>query len=372
MRQVSLLAVFGLASKAFSLGELGNGELVVKTQTTVEYDSNIQTSSADDDDFITTGRIGLGFLQDDKSLVNLDANVAVEFVRFSDFSEFDSENVSSDFAFSYPNNVESRSFYELGGGWSSRSEARREVGLRLDSEQLDFNGSYRIYISEKSGLRFRSSFGEESFDDAAFSDSQDVSAAGDFLYRYSSKLNLVLGYRYHSLEYNRNFAAEQLGHAFAIGADGKLTPKVEGHISFGAQVLDSNSPLIAFEGTEPFYDLELEWQASEKTTVTLSGGADFENSPTGEINNRRDLGLELTSLLSYNMTGSVGLTFAQNDYAGALARKEDETRLDVQYQRFFGENSILSLTAQFETTDSDVVTFDHDRLRLLINYNFIF
>lgn len=358
---------------AHGVSELGNGELIIETQTSLEYDSNVNATAIDDkEDFVGTASLGLRFIQEDKSLINLNAGLGLELVRFMDLSHYDSEDLTADFLFSYPNGAERNSYYEFGGDYFDGAQARSEVGDRIDFERLSLNGAYRYYFSEKTGFRVSGDIDEESFGDIALLDSDDVSFQSDFLYRYSSKTNMLLGYRYRDLSFSGSLGDGQEGHTMLIGLDGEISSKVEGHVSIGFQDLTSIDESVSFDQSQFFYDVDLVWSYSEKTQFTLSGTKDFSASPTGEVRNGQELSLFVDSVVTNNATARVGIAVGDYEFLGFQARDESTIDLELGYQHIFTENSILGFLFRTELRDSDDLRFDYDRYRLVANYSFFF
>ncbi len=368
---ISLVILIFAVNVTFAMGKLGKGEVIFDSKVDVEYDSNVSANSDEISDLIGRITMGIAFEQLERSVANVIARAEVEAIRYVDLKEFDAENLSLDLEFSYPNNQESNAYYEFGVNWSKATRSNFQVGQVVESEQFGISGSYRAYLNEKSGVRMSGGFGQNSFTDSSLSDSDDMSFTTDYLYRYSSKLNLVTGYRYRELE-NQGGASgvstSQSSHTFDIGVDGKLRPKVAGDISLGIQFLDNSGSMASAEGANFYYDIGLAWQANSRTSVSLSGSGDFQNSPNGGFNNRRDIEMRLTQSSRSRSSRSIGLIYAQSDFSGLNSRKDDSITLNSQYQHNLAENKRLGLSADYEIRESNSDFFSYDRLRLALDF----
>ena len=372
---ISLIIFLFAVNVATAIGKLGKGEVIFDSKADVEYDSNVSANSDEISDLIGSINVGIAFEQLERSVANVMARAGVEAIRYVDLKEFDAENLFLDLDFSYPNNQESNAYYELGVNWSETTRSNFQVGQIIESEELGISGSYRAYLNEKSGFRMSSELGQSSFTDSNLSDSDDISFTVDYLYRYSSKLNLVTGYRYRELE-NRGGAGSvsisQSSHTFDIGVDGELRPKVEGTISFGIQFLDSSGSIALADGTNFYYDIGLAWRANSRTSVSLSGSGDFQNSPNGGVNNRRDIAMRLTQRSRSRSSRSIGLTYAQSNFSGLNSRKDDSITLNSRYQHNLSKNKNLGLSADYEIRESNNDFFSYDRFRLALDFQVSF
>ena len=365
------IALLFLVTNAIAISELGNGEVLFDSNAGIEYDSNVLANSDEESDLIGSITAGIAFEQLERSVTNVIARAQVEAVRYLDLKEFDTENLFFEFQFSYPNNLEKNAYYELGINWSEITRGRREVGQIVESRMLGVFGTSQVYLNEKSGVRFSGNLRMESFTNSTFSDSDDLSFAADYLYRYSSKLDFVTGYRYRDLKNSSTgeaISTSQNSHTFGIGLEGKLRPKVEGNMAFGVQYFDSRGSAGLVNEAQPYYEIELEWQANSRASVSLSGSSDFQSSPDGSINNRRDISIQFNQILRFQAFGSIGLTYAHEDFSGLRSRKDDSITLDGRYLRNLDENKNFVLAAEYEISESDDAFFSYDRLRLALNF----
>lgn len=368
-------ALLLLATDATAISELGNGEILLDSKAAIEYDSNLFANSGEESDLIGSITAGIAFEQLERSVTNVVASAQVEVVRYLDLKEFDAENLFFDFEVSYPNNLEKNAYYKFGASWSQITRARSEVGQIVESENLGVFGTYQTYLNENSEVRLLGDLNTVSFKDPAFSDSEDLSFKVNYLYLYSSKLNFVTGYRYRDLSNEGGTGgvnSSLSSHTFDIGVEGKLRPKVEGNVSFGIQFVDFSESTDLARDAFFYYSIELEWRPNSKTWVSLIGSDDFQASPNGGVNNFRDISIRFNQILGHKASGSIGLTYAQEDFSGSRSRRDDSITLNSQYLRSLDQNKKLGLILDYEIRESDDAFFSYDRLRLALNFQVSF
>ena len=357
----------------WGIGDLGRGDLILELDAESEYDSNVFLNESEIGDFLARVGAGIAFQQKASSLANLRARVGVEATRYAELVEQDADDFDAEFDFSYPNNVNRNLYYTVGGSWDRKTRSRREVGKRLRSDRLNAKGSLLASLGNKSGIRVSGMMEEETFASDSYFGSSDISADLDYLYRYSSKLDMEFGYRYHKLKYDDSNRSRQTGHFLGIGAKGQLMSKVNGYASFGAQYLDARFDLLEGETDLLFYyELDLNWQAGDKTVVSLSGGSDFLSSPTGEINNHRDLSLLFYRTLSNRAKGRAGVTLMDDDYRGNLQRNERAWRVDLNYSLYFSNSASAGATIQYERRNSTLSQFEYDHMRFSVDFSILY
>ena len=369
------IAFLFLATNAIAISELGKGEVIFDSRASVEYDSNVFVNADEISDLIGRITAGIAFEQLERSVANVMARAEVEAVRYLDLKGIDAENLYLDFEFSYPNNLEKNAYYKFGANWSNITQPRSEVGQIVESETLNISGAYEAYLNENSEVRLLGGARTESFEDSAFFDSRDLLFTVNYLYLYSSKLNLVTGYRYRDL-INRSGTgdvnASLISHTFDIGVEGKLRPKVQGNVSFGIQFADLSGSTDLAKDAFFYYKIDLEWQPNSKTSVSLSGSDDFQPSLNGDVNNLRNISVKLNQILGSQAAGSIGLTYAQEDFSGCRSRKDDSITLNSQYLRSLDENKKLGLNLGYEIRESNNDFFSYDQLLLALDFHISF
>lgn len=358
-------------SSVCGITQLGSGELFFEGRAEVGYDSNlfIQESNTQDD-FRSVFFGGVGFTQENKSLIDANLSIGREYSRFFDFSEQDSEDWRSSFSISYPNNIESAGYSEFSGGWNERSQANAAVGRRIQVETLDLNGQHRHQITDKVGGSFSVSFQNQKYNNinGSASDmsigeqSEIVNLSITPSYRYSDKLTGNLLVQYRDLSYESRSSENQSGNTFAFGLSGQLLPKVSGSVFFGVQKSDFDRVVNSSNSSDPFYSVNLAWAARDKTTVTVIGSSNFQASAIGQVNERKDLNLRVRERLSSRTSLSAGVSYSKDSYRGAVDRDDESVILDADYTFNITDSTSLSMRGSYEDSSSSVSGFGFEQV----------
>lgn len=378
---ITIIAIgfFYFVANAYAIGRLGKGEVILNSGAGAEYTSNVQLNSNEQSDLIGSLSAGIAYQQLERSVANFTASAEVEVLRYLDLKEADAENFFLDAGFSYPNNLESNTYYELGANWSRVTAPVFEVGQIQETEQMGVSGSYRLSLKERLEALLAGGFNRNSIGNDEPFNSTNLSFDLNYFYPYSSKLNIVTGYGYSVVENQGasggNNSIQTNSHAFRVGLDGKLRPKLQGNVSLGVQFLDSSGVGAQADGPQLDYAMNLNWQANSKTSVSLSGSTSLQSTLNGGINNTRDLALGLNRRLSNKASGSIGVTYAQNEFSNTIAgnestaaRNEDVITFNSRYLYNLTGNKSLSLSADYEIRESDDDFFSYDRFSLVLDF----
>lgn len=378
-----------LASPLAGLTQLGNGDVYLEGQLDILYDSNVFiNNAATRDDTLAVFYAGASFVQEQRSVLNVEIGLGVEVARFLDFGEEDYEDLKSSFAVSYPNNIERNGYFELSGGYNETTYASEDVGQRIQGSVLDLEGLYQFDLSDKVGWELSVSTetsdysrGEESMvSNRTFATNSDILMFKVVpTYQYSEKLFLTGLLQARDLNYNSAASVDQSGTVLAAGARGQLLPKVSGGIFIGFQSIDLTSPLEENNSnyTDPFYSVDVSWAPREGTRVTLSGSSNFQSTVLGDVNNRRDINLRVSEQLSFRTNLSAGIGYSNNSYEGFFDRTDKALRLDVGYSRNLNQRMALNARVSYQDRDSsisfegvdNITVFSFDKLLVSVGVN---
>ncbi len=144
--------------------QLGNGDVYLDGRGSLVYDSNLFLRENNTlDDFLVNVYTGVGFIQQERSVLNLEVELGMDFERFFDYSSEDSDDFKSSFLLSYPNNVERHGYFSLGGGYNEDTQSNADVGQRIKTDTTDIDVHFHQAISDKTGLEFAAAFAQQDF-----------------------------------------------------------------------------------------------------------------------------------------------------------------------------------------------------------------
>jgi len=371
-----LLITLGIAlpmgSLLHALTQVGNGDLFLDARLDYSYDSNLFLRETDKrSDSMYNVYVGAGFIQHERSVLNVDFDIGYDITQMFKFKEEDAEDFKSSFHVSYPNHVEGNAYFEVSGGYNEDTQANADIGQRIRTEALDLQGEYHQDISDKVGVEFTLGTMDQNYKNGIDprnnlalnreSDLWNVGLAGTYF--YSEKLVGLLSYTHRELTYNDTTSTEQDGDIIAVGARGQLSPKISGGISFGFQDVSLKSSFIGSQSyTDPFYSVDVAWNPRDKTTVSISGSSNFQASVYGDVNNRNDIQFVVTEAMSEKSSITGGIVYSDNDYEGLFDRTDESLIFTAGYFYSFNDKAQFNVRLNYEDRDSNFDGLSFDRL----------
>jgi hypothetical protein len=286
---------------------------------TFGYNSNIFAEADGDGDYTLTAQAGVE-LKRKAGLIGVDAIAKVDFVRYGEYSEQDSVNPNFAVVFSKGTGRTTGSF-SISVYRETRSDSA--VNLRTSSWNLPLALNLRYPINEKFYTSSSTEYLKRKYEDNdALVDYADISEALDLYYTYSSKLDLLAGYRFRLSEaavYGR-----ATDHWFNVGATGGLLAKLTGTVRVGYQIRNIET------GSPDHYDhwnflAALNWPVLRKLGLTLSANRDFGTIATGESVDSSSLSLRATYTYSSKLQFLAGVSTGINDFLGDTQNSRRDT-----------------------------------------------
>ena len=318
---IALVALWALTSPARALVNFDGtrNQLFVFGGLTFAYDSNLYAEADGRGDYSLIAQAGTE-LKRKAGLIAVDFTAKVDFVRYGEFTEEDSVNPNFALTLTKDSGRTTGSF-----SVSAYRETRSDAAVNLRTSSLNYPVALhlRYPIDDKLSLTSDTEYVHRTYEDnAALVDYSDISEALDFFYTYSSKLDLLAGYRLRFSE------AAVYGHAtdhwLSVGATGGILPKLTGTLRVGYQLRDVET------GHPDHYDhfnfmAGLTWPVMRKLTISLNALRDFGTIATGETVDTSSL--SLAGLYSYNsklqFTSSVST--GRNDFLGDTQNDRRDT-----------------------------------------------
>lgn len=260
----------------------------------------------------------------------------------------------------------------LEGGYSFQQEERGSAEVPNDAEEEpnEMTWDAAAWISHRFNRLIATLRG-----DAEINEFGGVSVAGGGSDRdyYETGASLRLGYevsptlqpfiesgysvRRHDLDVDSNgFRRDSDGYSVAAGVAVDTGPILRGEISVGYEVREFDDR--ALEDIEDVtFNANLTWSPTALTTVRLAGGTDFnETSVSGSPGSvERTVGLSLAHSFAYNITGNLGLNYANTTYRGSDI-EEDDFELSVGLDYLVNRNLVVRAGyaySRFESTRAD-------------------
>ncbi len=279
-RLIRILGVLALAAagapRAGAILELNEGRdrFVVNADYGVTYDSNHFEHSGSEGDYNQSLSVGADYVRR-AGLIGVDASVSVTTARFRKFSADDFTNPS--FALDF-----TKGKGRLTGSFrlSAQRESRGEVVVNLWTNSWHYGSnltlrypfSDRYYVTSTSAYDLRDYLQSSAlFDLASYSEGLDA------FYVYSSKLDLLGGYRIRWGD--AQGGTRSLDQAVTMGATGGILPKLSGSIRAGYQWRNETGAGGGNYGSFTT-NVSLAWPVTKQITFNGQVSEDFMTSAT--------------------------------------------------------------------------------------------
>ena len=164
-------------------------------------------------------------------------------------------------------------------------------------------------------------------------DRNRVNIGAGVYYNVSEKTNLLAEYTFTSLAYNSNHANNSTGGMLALGAEGKIAPKVTGEakLTYNYRNYSHDKDGCDNYGNLIGYNVSLTWEPTSQNLLRLSGTRDFEE--TVYTNNRYfvSTGIKLYGSQKILDKFTAGLTLGYENLSYPKANGEGIKRSDDVY-----------------------------------------
>ncbi len=335
----AVLVLLMLCTAGSTRAEIGlgsRGALAFGLDAQAEYDSNINLNSDEDDDMIGTALPKLMYRYN-QGAVYVDAFVGMEFRRYEDQTQYDSENFKSRFSVEYPYGTSNANYeVKLDGGYNESTSADSDLQTVVEKETTTLNVSGRYFFAERYYLRSAVRYQDTETVTEGFDDVKTVTVPIDFFYRYSENLSYGLGYRFRDTTVDGSGpSADSKDHAVYAAVEGRLTPTIDSEIRLGAQRREFSES--SFEDDDGFFaETLVSWSFSTQSVLELSAGSEFNTSAATQSIDKKYLGLELKHRFDEKLSARASVGYEDREYiplAGGLSRNDEElyVRMGAEY-----------------------------------------
>ena len=326
----ALLNIDGSRNQVFVFGSVTYG-----------YSSNLFSQEEAVGDSSITASAGVE-LKRRAGIISVDASFKVDFTRFGTYADENAINPNFYIEFSKTTGRTTGSF-----SVSAYRETRSDnaVNLRTSSWNypLALNLKYPIndkfYATSSTGFLSRRYTGSEALADKLV----DITESLDFYRVYTSKLDLLAGYR---LRVSRNsFDTGSTDHWLNVGATGGIVGKLNGTLRVGYQVREEQSTNDSYNHFN--YLAALGLPASRKLSLSAQASLDFNTIATGVSTENGNLALRATYTYTRKLAFDAGVAGGYAKFLGESqgGRYDEIFTWDVGARYRFNEH--LSLSANY-------------------------
>lgn len=304
----ALLNIDGSRNQVFVFGSVQFG-----------YNSNVFAEATGRGDYTMTAEAGVD-LKRRAGIIAVNGSAKVDFVKFGNYT--DQDTVNPNFALEL-NKTTGRTTgaFTLSAYRETRSDSA--VNLRTSSWNfpMKLNLKYPVndnyYFTSDTGYLHRS-YG----DSAVLVDYTDYSEAVDLFYVWTSKLDLVGGYRLRVAR--ASGISHTTDHWFNLGASGGLFSKLSGSVRLGYQVRQ-----VTGLNHERFYHVNgtaaVSWPFTRKLSLGFQANRDFSTIATGSSVDTISLGARATYSFTRKLELNSSVSVGRNEFLGVLQNNREDT-----------------------------------------------
>ncbi len=340
----ALLNVDGTRNQIFVFGDLQLG-----------YDSNIFAQEGGASDFITTGTVGVEWKRH-AGVIAIDSKASLSYQHYDKFTQGNGWNPSFSVEF---DKTTGRTTGALTVGATRSQRTDTTVNLLTTSWNIpvDLNVKYpinqRYYFTSDTGYLRR-----DYLNNPALSNYDEYNEGVDVFYIYTSKLDLLGGYR---VRFSHSDAGRATDQNVTFGATGGLLPKLSGIVRAGFQ----NRRL---ENSATYNQLSLSgqllWTATRNFSLTGSASRDFNTTAIAGSVDSLSGRLDGTYIFTRRFQVLSGLGGGRNLFLNGIEahRRDEFFTWDVGATYSWGEHLKITATYTYlrNWSNSSVAQFDRN------------
>lgn len=364
--RLSLLALLFAQQSVFALLNIdGNrNQVFIFGGATLAYDSNIFAQRNGSSDTTETLNLGTN-LKRNAGLITVDGTLSVDFLRYNHNTNFNATNPNLHVVFE-------KAAGRLTGSFTidafRSQQADTAVNLRTSSWNFPVGLNLRYPLNEKFYATSQSSFVKRDFVDnnTGLQNYRDFSEAVDGYYVYTSKLDLLAGYR---VRFSRTALERSTDHDFYLGATGALLAKATGLVRVGYQVRQPEGGGTSYGQLSAL--AQVTWNVSRKLSTTLEISRDFSTTATSVSVDALTTALNGTYAMTRRFELNGSLAYGRNRFlgAGGDGRHDDFSSFTLGLSYGLNDNvKVLSSYTYFRNLSTlDEAEFDRQQFSVTVS-----
>ena len=322
-RGSALLNIDGARNQVFVFGSFS-----------LSYSSNVFSESTGRGDYTMSAGAGLE-LKRRAGIIAVNATLKFDYVSFGTYTDQNSINPSF-FLELYKTTGRTTGALTVNAFRESRADSA--VNVRTSSWNYPLGLSLKYPVNDKLYVTSGTTYLQRSYvDNAALANLTDYAESLDLFYVYTSKLDLVGGYRIRVSK--TSFGNDTTDHWFNFGATGGLLAKLNGTVRVGYQLRQVSGP-----GAENFTHFNalasVGWPVTRKLNLAGQISRDFNTIATGASVDSTSANLSASYAFNRKLEFTSGLSYGHNLFLGtaALRRQDDFFSWDVGASYKFNEH----------------------------------
>ncbi len=329
-RGSALLNIDGARNQVFVFGNC-----------TFAYSSNIFSDSTARGDYSMSTTAGLE-LKRRAGIIAVNSTLKFEYQAFGTYTGQNSLNPSFAIEFNKTTGRTTGAF-TINAYRETRSDS--VANLRTSSWNFPLGLNLKYPVNDKFYLTSGTTYLQRRYvDNAALANLTDYSQSLDVFYVYTSKLDLVGGYRIRISK--TSLGEDTTDHWFNIGATGGLLAKLNGTVRVGYQIRE-----VAGSGGQSFSNFNalasLGWPVSRKLNLAGQISRDFNTIATGASVDATSLSANASYDFNRKLAFSTGVSYGRNLFLGAGSQNRRDVFFSWDAGASYKFNEHLRIAASY-------------------------
>ncbi|HKB56097.1 MAG TPA: outer membrane beta-barrel protein [Lacunisphaera sp.] len=332
-------------------------QLFVFGSVAFAYNSNVFSDYTNRADYTITADAGVD-LKRRAGIIAVNATVKVDYVRYGKYSDENAVNPGFYIEF---NKTTGRTTGAITINAFRESRADSAVNLRTSSWNFPLGLSLKYPVNDKFYVTSSTSYLQRRYPaSTALANYTDYTEGLDLFYVYTSKLDLVGGYR---IRVSRtSIGNNTTDHWFNVGATGGLLAKLSGSIRLGYQIRETSG-----SGGENFAQVNasgsLSWPVTRKLGLSGSINRDFNTIATGASVDSTGVALRATYAFTRKIEFGSGVGYGRNKFLARdqPPRTDDFFSFDVSAHYKMNEQLSLGASYTYFRNSSNISFSQFDR-----------
>jgi len=319
-------------------------QLFVFGGVTFGYNSNIFAQANGSGDSTLTAEVGAE-LKRRAGLIAVNSVAKIDFVRYSKFTDQNSINPNFSLELNKTSGRTTGAF-TLKAYRETRSDSA--VNLRTSSWNFPLGLNVKYPINDKFYVTSNTGYLRRTYSDASLAlvNYSDYSEAVDFYYTYTSKLDLLAGYRLRVSRTSIDGRAND--HWFSVGATGGLFSKLSGTVRFGYQLRNVSGPSVPNDHFNNFSaSASLNWPFTRKLNFAFQASRDFNTIATGASVDSTSLAARAQYAYSRKFELNGGVSVGRNQFLGLSSGNRVDTFFSWDAGLIYRMNEHLQIAGSY-------------------------
>ncbi|MDB6116016.1 MAG: hypothetical protein JWQ62_2961 [Lacunisphaera sp.] len=331
-------------------------QVFVFGNATFAYSSNIFSDSSGRGDYSVDAAAGIE-LKRRAGIIAVNSTLKFDYQTFGKYTDQNSLNPSFYIEF---NKSTGRTTGALTISAFRESRSDSAVNLRTNSWNFPLGLNLKYPVNDKIYVTSETSYLQRRYSDStALANLTDYSEGLDAFYVYTSKLDLLAGYRIRVSK--TSIGHDTSDHWFSVGATGGLFAKLNGSIRLGYQIRNVTGTGESF--THGNAAASLTWPVTRKLSFAGEVSRDFNTIATGASVDSTSTALRATYAFSRKLEFNTGVSYGRNIFLGQNVpqRRDDFFSWDLGVHYKLNEHLSMGASYNYFRNWSTFAFSDFDR-----------